>query len=181
MDCTLPPTVPTVPPVSVVSSGHGHTTSTRMSISSDMFDGVETEPQVPVHSQGSDMDTSFDAEHVPGVTAPVRSSSSSFAQTPHRASTPTPTPSRTVPRGSFGDVVVHHLSSSPDDLTSAPVVKVPALSGFGPLGTVGEMEAYEAQALAWGAPVQPRRPCAPISASRLVQRRWRAKIAAGLP
>ena len=46
-------------------------------------------------------------------------------------------------------------------------------SGFGSLGTVGEMEAYEAQASIWSAPTQPKRRLAPLSASRIVQRRWR--------
>jgi hypothetical protein len=144
-----------------------------------MPDGVETGPQAPAPSlsQGFVMDTSSDAELVPGVTGPVRSSSS-FAQTPAPTPTSAPTHSRTGPRVSFGDVVVHHLPSSSDDLTSTPVADS-RTPGFGPLGSVGEMEAYEAQCLGWGASAQPRRPCAPISASRIVQRRWRANAAAG--
>ena len=44
--------------------------------------------------------------------------------------------------------------------------------GFGSLGTVGEMEAYESQASIWGAPAQPKSSLPPLSKSRIVRRRW---------
>lgn len=97
-----------------------------------------------------------------------------------------PAPAKKPPRKRagvrFGGVDVRYITPAPDDHPISPAANAAAgfsTTGFGPLGSVGEMEAYEAQALGWGIPAEPRRPCAPLSASRLVQRRWRANAAAG--
>lgn len=104
--------------------------------------------------------------------------------TPAPAPAPAPAPKAGRKRAGvrFGAVEVRYITPVPEDHTRSPAANAAAgfgTSGFGALGSVGEMEAYEAQALGWGAAAQPRRPCAPISASRLVQRRWRANAAAG--
>ena len=68
----------------------------------------------------------------------------------------------------FGPTIVHYYSPPLQD-TYQP------LFGFGPLGTVGEMEAYEVMGTSDLKPS--KKSLAPISASRLVQRRWRANKA----
>ena len=54
-------------------------------------------------------------------------------------------------------------------------------SGFGSIGTVVKMEAYKTQALAWSALSQSKRRLTPLSASRIVQRRWRKMKALNNP
>jgi len=68
----------------------------------------------------------------------------------------------------FGPTTVHHYTPPPAENYQTSV-------GFGPLGTVGEMEAYER--LGTSNLKTSRKSLSPISASKLVQRRWRANKA----
>lgn len=92
---------------------------------------------------------------------------------------------------SFGGEEVRYITPSPecnttlDDNTGFAALGFAAL-GFGALGTVGEGNVFNVQELYVDSTsgngqvaVNKTRACAPISASRLVQRRWRSSNASG--
>jgi hypothetical protein len=94
----------------------------------------------------------------------------------------------------FGGEEIRYMTPSPEE-HSAPTCAVGgagfAALGFASLGSVGEFEAFNSPRSGWiaadedehdeqeSAKKDSRRACAPISASRLVQRRWRSSAASG--
>jgi len=97
---------------------------------------------------------------------------------------PQPRPTATRKRGvRFGGEEVRYITPSPaasDAGSSCANAGFDAL-GFSSLGSVGEMETFNSRG-SWEELTNTnsgRRACAPISASRLVQRRWRSSNAAG--